>query len=214
MKLKLKKNELILIIVLTIIAIASIVTASLQNKKWNGPAVFSPADTGSLLTQVECSREIPKNVVKGNFINYESSFDEEKQMNLESFQLPNGIQTVVENSGCEYYTLKVSFEFPSEYKSEEVLRWYQLAVENLSMKKDSIDTPLSFENSVNALSLYAKNEDVLDYNVTLYANCVEGYCLENTNPEDFLADFIFIEEPQAVSQDKILLSIIFSKGPL
>jgi len=119
----------------------------------------------------ECARSTPKSIIKRrvfsktNFTLQKNKDFPFESIGFETVEFENGDKLIIENTGCENYTLIFRFQ-TSRFsgKSEDARFWYRAAVQLIEQtRKGLVDETNLVTNGTKALNLYIKNNKTLKF---------------------------------------------------
>ena len=157
-----------------------------------------------------CSRAIPKSIVKQSV--FPNSSFVLKQLDSNGNNIPVGIETVrfangnklmIENGGCENFTLVFRFETDFQgAKLTERRYWFKRVVKLMRQIEPGLKPPTIIPQGIQALAAYiAKNQDLqLDREIDYGGSDIRS--------------IVMIRKIERRSDRKVLLEISFTNGPL
>jgi hypothetical protein len=176
-------------------------------------ATMSPAATlakDQSPERIECARSIPQPIInKSVFPN--SKFVLKNidygavivPLGLETVEFNNGDKLVITNSGCEYFMLSFQFE-TGKGKSDvtDAKYWFTRSVELMRQTEKGIDQTFDISRGIKALENYSRSNanPLIDQNVDYGGQDVRS--------------FFKLEEVKKLDNNKFMLRVSFSVGPL
>lgn len=167
------------------------------------------ANTSENENTFECVRADPEPIIKKEVFP-KTAFRLEKNkkfpfenLGYESVEFENGDKLLIENVGCENYTLIFNFETGRFEKDEKDVRfWYETAVKLIEAAQKGIREPYLVKDGVKALKKHIKTEKKLEYSKEI----------------DFggsdIRDVVTLEGVEKLDTGRFKVTLSFGTGPL
>lgn len=188
------------------IVLFPLLMVSCQSTKDSNPSIPELAE--STITEElndDCARGIAEPIVdKQVFPNTKFELQSDKKSGLETVQFLNGDQLLIENTGCEYYTLIFQFENNRfNAKFSDVDYWYSAIYELMQETIKGIDAPIDLKKGLEALDAYKKeNLEAIDYDTEVVYEPSE------------IGSYFNFQGVEKLADGKTKLTIFFYVGPL
>jgi hypothetical protein len=127
---------------------------------------------------------------------------------IETAYFKNGDKLIISNEGCEYYTLIFRFE-TNRFLADTAnsLYWYNKVIILLTEISNGIDAPLDIKNGLDKLNSFVKSNKETNYINLKYEAKIEYGDSE-------IGDMVSLNSVKKITENKIAITISFSKGPL
>lgn len=168
-----------------------------------------PANTSSNENSFECVRAEPEPIIKKEVFP-KTAFRLEKNkefpfenLGYETVEFENGDKLLIENIGCENYTLIINFETGRFEKDENDVRfWYETAVKLIEAAQKGIREPYLVKNGVKALKKYVKTDDKPEFSKEINFGGTE------------IKDIVIFQRVEKLDNGRYKVKISFGTGPL
>ncbi len=155
----------------------------------------------------DCTRSTPKSIVnQSKYSNQTFSLSDDKRTGTETVALPGNRKLKITNTGCEYYHLIFQFE-TSEYSSTQIASkdsrfWYKEIIQFLKIVRGGVDPPIQLDKAVGILNQTIKKREMPQFEIEIDFGGTD------------LRTFLTVQPIQVNEQNKVVLEISFSVGPL
>lgn len=123
---------------------------------------------------------------------------------LETIDFDNGDKLIINNWGCEYYTLTFRFE-TSRFKADtsSMKYWYVTAHKLMTEIRGGLDSPIDIDKGLQALN---RHISIHVFDLKLQTEIDFG--------GDEIRDFVTLEQIEKLSDKKYAITLSFATGPL
>jgi hypothetical protein len=157
----------------------------------------------------ECVRAAPKPIVikkifpKTTFVIKKNKAFPFELKGFETVNFKNGDKLVIENGGCENFTLIFRFETDRfSEKPADVKFWYQKSIQLMREMLSGIDAPIALRQGTNALASYLKKTSRPKFNQEIDFGGTE------------IRDTTSLVSVKKINQNRYKIELFFSTGPL
>ena len=210
-----KTSNLILFLVFSVLLISCDLSRSAQVDK-NYSATVQPTTENKTQEKqsngkdsIECVRTEPESIInKDVFPNttFQLKKNEEfpfQNLGFENVKFENGDKLLIENIGCENFTLVFHYETSRfSHRIDDVQSWYQTAADLLTETNKGISNQDLLDGELKALKIYIKETKKLKYKEEIEYCGSEIRCV------------ISLEEVKRLEGEKVKITISSGIGPL
>lgn len=147
-------------------------------------------------------------VLKSVFPNTHFRLNADSLSGIETVDFENGDKLIINNWGCEYYTLTFRFE-TLRFQGDivDIPFWYKKAVILVGELVDGIDSPIDIKKGIDKLTNYIEANSKNNYANLKFGEEID-FGIEGTRI------FVSLDQIEKLSKDKFAITISFSVGPL